>query len=139
MKTTLYFLLFIVSALIAGNAVQSIASSPPSGGIDRGRYIVEDVAMCGQCHTPRNANGDLILSQRLRGAAVPVQAPFPAKQWAEFAPRIAGLPQYSDEQALTLFTRGISRTGGQLRGPMPPFRMSAGDAKDVISYLRSLE
>jgi mono/diheme cytochrome c family protein len=95
--------------------------------------------MCGQCHTPRDEAGNLILSQWLHGAPVPVQDPYATKQWATFAPRIAGLPQYSDEQALTLLTKGISRTGNPLRGPMPPFRMSDDDARDVIAYLRSLE
>lgn len=139
LKTTLPFFLVILALIIAGSAIRSSSANPASGKISHGRYLVENVAMCGQCHTPRDANGELILSHWLGGAPVPVQNPFPAKQWAEFAPRIAGLPQYSDEQAMALFSKGTSRTGKQLRGPMPPFRMSEEDAKDVIAYLRSLE
>lgn len=138
MKTLFYFVL-ILSGIILIGAIQSRAGNSGSGNVSHGKYIVEGIAMCGQCHTPRDANGDLIPSQWLRGAAVPVQSPYSTRRWAEFAPRIAGLPQYSDEQALTLLTTGISRTGMQLRGPMPPFRMSGEDAKDVIAYLRSLE
>jgi mono/diheme cytochrome c family protein len=29
----------------------------PKGGVERGRYLVEHVAVCGDCHTPRNALG----------------------------------------------------------------------------------
>jgi len=29
----------------------------PQGGIERGRYLVEHVSLCGDCHTPRNSLG----------------------------------------------------------------------------------
>jgi mono/diheme cytochrome c family protein len=105
----------------------------------RGKYIVEQVAMCGQCHTPRTESGELIRSQWLAGASVPVSAPYRNKPWASFAPRIAGLNQFTDEQAVRLLAEGINRTGETMRAPMPPFRMSAQDANDVVAYLRSLE
>jgi mono/diheme cytochrome c family protein len=38
----------------------SFASAPaqaPKGGIERGRYLVDYVALCGDCHTPRNFAG----------------------------------------------------------------------------------
>ena len=38
---------------------------------ERGRYIVEALAHCGECHTPRNALGGLDTSQWLGGAASP--------------------------------------------------------------------
>jgi mono/diheme cytochrome c family protein len=38
--------------------------------IYRGRYIVEDVAVCSQCHTPRDSAGDLERGQWLEGAPV---------------------------------------------------------------------
>ena len=37
-----------------------LANSPaqaPQRGIERGRYLVEHVALCGDCHTPRNSIG----------------------------------------------------------------------------------
>jgi mono/diheme cytochrome c family protein len=30
---------------------------PPQSGVERGRYLVEHVALCGDCHTPRNFIG----------------------------------------------------------------------------------
>jgi len=59
--------------------------------------------------------------------------------WPIQIPRIAGLPGYSDEQAMRLLTQGaIRRDGTQLRYPMPRFHMSPQDAADVIAYIRSL-
>jgi mono/diheme cytochrome c family protein len=37
-----------------------LANAPaqaPKGGVERGRYLVEHVAICGDCHTPRNFIG----------------------------------------------------------------------------------
>jgi mono/diheme cytochrome c family protein len=40
----------------------------PKGGIDRGRYLVEHVSLCGDCHTPRNLLGAPKQSLYLAGA-----------------------------------------------------------------------
>lgn len=129
----------LVVAMVAVSLPVFSQSQTGVSGLERGKYIVENVAMCGQCHTPRNGSGDLIMSQWLNGAAVPVHAPAQIRPWAEYAPRIAGLTQFTDEQALRLLTGGISRTGTMLRNPMPPYRMSKQDAQDIVAYLRSLE
>lgn len=115
------------------------SQSRTTSNVERGRYIVENVAMCGQCHTPRSGNGVLIMSQWLNGAAVPVKTPEHIRSWAEYAPRIAGLAQFTEEQAVRLLMEGVSRTGTMLRNPMPPYRMSRQDAQDVVLYLKSLE
>ncbi|MBX2992881.1 MAG: c-type cytochrome [Bacteroidetes bacterium] len=107
--------------------------------IERGRYIAEHVALCIQCHTPRDGNGELILSRSFEGAAIPVAKPAQLRVWAEFAPRIAGLPQYSDEQLIRLLTTGIGREGKPLRSPMPTFKLSWQDAADIAVYLRSIK
>jgi mono/diheme cytochrome c family protein len=104
-----------------------------------GRYIAERVAMCVQCHTPREPNGSLMRSRLFKGAAIPVNKPNQLSAWAEFAPRIAGLPQYSDAQMLTLLTTGIGREGKPLRSPMPAFQLTREDAEAVIVYLKSLK
>lgn len=43
----------------------------PTPELERGRYIVEALAHCGECHTPRNVFGGLKTSQWLGGAADP--------------------------------------------------------------------
>ena len=94
--------------------------------------------MCVQCHTPRNAQGELDRTQLLQGASIPVPVPFPAWQWAFAAPRIAGLPGWSVADAVRLLQTGRSGTGYVPRPPMPPFRMTQEDAAAVVAYLKSL-
>ena len=35
-----------------------------AGDAERGRYIVEQVVMCAECHSPRDAHGQIIANQR---------------------------------------------------------------------------
>lgn len=114
------------------------ATALPAGNVEHGRYIAEHVAMCIECHSGRDASGNIIQDELFEGGAIPFAPPWP-NDWANRAPRNKGLPAYSDEQALRLLTQGaIGRDGMQLRPPMPRFRMTTQDAADVIAFLRSL-
>lgn len=105
----------------------------------RGKYIVESVAMCVQCHTPRDRKGELISSRYLAGAPVPVKAPpYPNVKWALEAPPIAGLASYTREDGVRLLTSGITRDGRVPAPPMPQFRMTREDAQAVVDYIKSL-
>jgi mono/diheme cytochrome c family protein len=104
----------------------------------RGRYIVEGVARCGQCHTPRDDNGVPDRNHWLEGAAVWLKSAEPTQDWPLQAPRIAGNPPGTDAEMVTLLTTGIWRDGKYLRQPMPQFRMTRQDAEAVVAYLKSL-
>src|ERR1700751_1330813 len=105
--------------------------------VARGKYLVEDVAMCGMCHTPRDSSGNLDRSRWLEGAPLWLQPSVPIADWPLQAPRIAGSPPGSDAELVTLLTTGIWKTGQPLRSPMPQFRMTRQDATAVVAYLRS--
>lgn len=114
------------------------AAAASAGNVEHGRYIAEKVAMCVECHSGRDQQGNILDSQRYMGAAIPFTAPW-SVDWATRAPRNKGLPGYTDADAQRLLTEGsISRRGVQLRAPMPRFRMTPQDAADVTAFLRSL-
>jgi mono/diheme cytochrome c family protein len=109
------------------------------GDIEHGRYIIEGVAMCFECHSTRDGAGSIIPGTRFMGGPLPVPSPPWAANWAVRTPRIAGLPGYTTETGIRLLTQGaIGRDGTQLRPPMPRFRMSPQDAADVVAYLKSI-
>jgi mono/diheme cytochrome c family protein len=120
------------------SAAQRSTPMSPAEQLQRGQYLVEHVAMCVQCHTPRNAQGELDRTRLLQGAPIPVPAPFPMSQWAFEAPKIAGLPGWMAEDAERLLQTGRSVRGYVPRPPMPPFRMTREDAAAVVAYLKSL-
>ena len=120
-------------------APQTSPGQTVSGNIEHGRYLVHSVAMCQQCHSPRDEEGKLIESRLFDGGPIPMRPPWP-NDWAIIAPRNKGLPGYDDAAAMRLLTEGaIGRNGKQLREPMPRFHMTKQDAADVIAYMRSLK
>jgi mono/diheme cytochrome c family protein len=130
--------LVTVSAAQAQRVGGTAASSAGRGNPERGRYLVENVAMCAECHSTRDDQGAIAAGTRFLGGPLPVR-PSWASDWATRAPRIAGLPGYTDEQGIRLLTQGaIDRDGNQLRPPMPRFRMSPEDAAAVIAFLRTI-
>ncbi|HEX4131246.1 MAG TPA: c-type cytochrome [Pirellulales bacterium] len=117
------------------------ADKKPSGdrSVERGRYLVEHVAMCGQCHTPRDEQGNPDMRRWLGGAPIPLKSPFASQVWASQAPTIAGLPGGWSEHDVDHFLQtGRSPIGDTARAPMPQFRMTADDAAAVAAYLKSL-
>src|SRR5579872_447424 len=112
--------------------------TPKTGAVDRGKYIVEGLSRCGQCHTPRDNGGNPDRSHWLEGAPVWLKSAEPNQDWPLQAPRIAGNPPGTDAEMVTLLTTGIWKDGKYLRQPMPQFRMSRQDAESVVAYLKSL-
>lgn len=112
-------------------------SAADQSSIDRGKYIVEDVAMCSRCHTPRK-NGVEERDNFLMGAPIQPDPTYPSWDYALRAPRIAGTPPETDSQFITMVTTGIARTGKPPLAPMPTFHMTRKDAESVLAYLKSL-
>lgn len=108
-----------------------------AGDVARGEYLVNSVAMCVQCHSPRDSRGTIIANQKLTGGPIPVRGPSWDSEWAYKAPALAGLPGFTDEQIVMLLTEGHAGDRPAPQRPMPPFRMNRADAEAIASYLRS--
>ena len=132
----------LVLCVVVWTCVVTLAqTSVPAASADqmqRGKYLVEHVAMCIQCHTPRTAQGELDRTRLFQGAPIPLPTPFPRQPWAFEAPKIAGLPGWTVDDAVRLLQTGIGARGYTPRPPMPPFRMTPEDAAAVVAYLKSL-
>lgn len=105
--------------------------------VERGRYLVNNVGLCADCHTPRNERGQFVQELWLEGSALPF-APTVPMPWAPAAPPIAGLTAMTDDEAMTFLTTGVRPNGTRPLPPMPEFRFSDADAKAVIAYLRTV-
>lgn len=112
--------------------------SPDKAEIERGRYLVENVAMCGECHTPRNAQGELDRNAWLQGAPIWIMPVRSNPNWADHAPALSGFPSFTEEEGERVLERGIGPEGETLRPPMHIYHMSHEDAKAIIAYLKSL-
>lgn len=108
-----------------------------TGSIERGRYLVHEVAMCIDCHSPRGPDGQFVETQHLTGSPLAF-VPTIEMPWTDVAPPIAGLPGYTREQAITFLMTGERPSKTPILPPMPAVRMDRADAESVADYLFSL-
>lgn len=125
---------------VVAAAVMMAAAQAADRQVVRGRYLVENVGMCGDCHTPRGPMGQPDLAKPLGGAPIDFRATVPVPDWAEEAPAIAG-PQargWTRVQMVHFLKTGERPDGSFARAPMPMVRLTQEDAEAVASYLASL-
>ena len=108
------------------------------GDVARGAYIVNSVAMCPTCHTPRTSNGQLNQSEWLQGGPIVYMPAQPTSNWPLYEPRIAGTLPTSEAGMINLLTTGLWIDGKELRDPMPKFHMNRADAEAVVAYLKTV-
>lgn len=136
-------LVFVLAAIIlavnprhSADAQSKNARTGPE--VERGRYLVEEVAKCPECHTPRQADGQLDSGQWLQGAPIWIKPVAPISNWAQHAPTLAGLPSFTDAAMENVLEKGIGPNGEAIRPPMHIYHLNEADAKAIIAYLKSL-
>ncbi|WP_439522638.1 c-type cytochrome [Marivita sp.] len=104
--------------------------------VARGRYLVEALAHCGECHTPRTALGGLDTSQWLTGAPNPSgRGTIPALTPAELDWGPTEIAYYLE----TGFTPDFDSAGGHMVAVISNFaKLPAGDREAVAAYLKAL-
>lgn len=110
---------------------------------ERGKYLVTTIAACGNCHSPRDASGQVVAGQELSGG---VEFDDPGIGHI-VGPNITpdaetGIGKWSAAQIVTALRDG-KRPDGTIIGPpmpIPVYRhMSDGDAAAIAAYLKSLK
>lgn len=109
--------------------------------LERGTYLAQGISGCGNCHTPRTADGTLIEDMKLAGAFV-IERP----NVKAYAPNITpdeetGIGTWTDEQIVRAIREGV-HPEGRILGPPMPFVFYRGisdrDVQSLVAYLRSL-
>jgi hypothetical protein len=82
---------FFLTAALATSMGSTKPNIPPpdKSEVERGRYLVEEVAKCPECHTPRNTRGELDHQAWLQGATIGILPVQPIPNWAPRAPALA--------------------------------------------------
>lgn len=137
MRILLLLACFLPAGMLKADGTNAPATSAVE--IERGRYLVERVCLCGDCHSPRNAKGEFDQTQWLQGELISFKPDHPMP-FAAIAPPIAGLPGYATDAAAVKFLEtGTNAVGKLAMAPMPQFRLNHEDAVAVVAYLRSLK
>ena len=125
---------FVAAAVTAGNAAAETL-------YERGKYLVETIAACGNCHTPVGPKGP-IMARAFSGGP-----PLPGEGFKAFATNITpdketGIGKWTDVQIFRAIREGVRPDGSIVRPPMPIElyrKMSDRDAKAIVAYLRRVK
>ena len=110
-----------------------------SADVKNGAYLTEALGHCGECHTPRNAMGAMILDQSLAGGHVD----------AFFAPNISsdktwGVGGWSTDDLVDYLYNDGNMTKGSAYGPMREVvqdslsQLPKSDVQDIALYLQTI-
>jgi|SRR5579863_2174942 len=130
------FALLLVPILAAQKKKPGAASAAT---LAHGKYLIENVAGCNDCHTPHNEKGEPIQQQYLQGTLLPFKPAVPMPVWADKSTNIAGMPGWDKDSAIRFLMTGIANNGLPARPPMPQFRLNLQDATAIVAYLQSLK
>ena len=126
------FVAFLLLAIAVPAAAETLVA--------RGRYLVEGIGACGNCHTPKGPSGEL-QDQRFAGG-FGLEEPFGTWVSSNITPdKETGIGRWTDAQIVRAIREGKHRDGRTLGPPMPfPLyrRLSDRDARAMVAYLRTL-
>ncbi|SDX99177.1 cytochrome c [Citreimonas salinaria] len=107
---------------------------PPE--LERGRYLVEALGHCGECHTPRNALGALDRSAWMQGAPNPSgSGRIPALTPNSLTWSVEDIAYYLE----TGFTPDYDSVGGHMAEVVENFsKLPAEDRQAVAAYIKAL-
>jgi mono/diheme cytochrome c family protein len=106
---------------------------------NRGAYIAEALAHCGECHTPRNAAFALDNRKKFSGAL--------AAGWHAFnitSDKDTGVGSWTDDELFAYLAKGHAKGRGTAAGPMGEAvdasfsLMAPADIRALVAYLRSV-
>jgi len=126
----------VILMVLGTSSAESAGAS--SATIARGKYLVDQVGMCGDCHSEHNEKGELITEKYLKGTTLFFKPLVPMPVWADKSPAIAGLPGWTDDGATKFLMTGIAYNNLPARPPMPQYRFNKRDASAIVAYLKSL-
>jgi mono/diheme cytochrome c family protein len=110
--------------------------------LERGKYLVEEVGKCQECHTPLNEQGELDKTKWMKGAVLNFAPMKPVQGWHKTAPDLTSsgrlFERWKDEGMVKFMATGLNPRGNKAGPPMPTYKLTQEDAEAVVAYLKSL-
>jgi mono/diheme cytochrome c family protein len=129
-------------ACLVGTALTGVSLLAQDAKVQRGKYLVEEVARCQECHTPKTETGAFDMAKSLKGAKLNIAAITPVQGWHAQSPDITSTSQlwqrWGDAGMATFLETAKNPRGGAAGPPMPAYTMKAEDAEAVVAYLKTL-
>src|SRR5436853_5368785 len=133
------FRLFITSVTAVAITV-SIARAE-SDLVKRGDYLVNGILACGNCHTPKGPNGDVV-EKSFSGGGSWDEPPFKVTASNITQDKETGIGNWSDADIRKALQKGERPNGVRLAAIMPSDFyeiLTPGDLNAIVAYLRTVK
>jgi mono/diheme cytochrome c family protein len=130
-------ILLAIAAFIAGTTLAQAQSDL----VKRGDYLVNGLLTCGNCHTPKGPQGD-IMEKAFSGGLTFDEPPFKVTASNITPDKETGIGNWSDADIKKALRKGVRPDGVQLAMIMPSDFyeiMTERDLDAVVAYLRTLK
>ena len=126
-------------ALLVGMWQASAQAQSPL--LERGKYLMETIVACGNCHTPQTPAGPDQARELAGGTAF--EEPFGVAYASNITPdKATGIGNWTDAQIIAAIREG-KRPDGSIIGPPMPIALYRGmsdeDAAAIVAYLRTVK
>jgi mono/diheme cytochrome c family protein len=134
----------LLFAALETTKAQSMAQSP----VERGSYLVNTIMACGNCHTPRDAEGKPIADRALSGGGLTLTTPAFVATASNITPDAeTGIGSWSDAEIKHALVTGMRPGHGRLAGVPLAAVMPANfykallpdDLDAIVAYLRTVK
>jgi len=119
------------------------AAAAHPGAVAYGKYLVEEVAKCQECHTPRTKTGELDKAKWLKGATMDIQPTQDNGEWSKIAPDLTSsgelFARWGERGLVRFLESGVGPGNRPSRPPMPAYNLRPHDAEAIVAYLKSLK
>ncbi len=116
------------------------AQAQAPGSVERGKYLMEGVVACGNCHFARGPQGQPLAEKGLSGGMLFDEPPFKAYASNITPDAETGIGKWTDAQLAKAIREGVRPDKSVIGPPMPVefYRhLSDDDLKAIIAYLRA--
>ncbi len=124
-------------------AIWAVPLPGQEAAVARGKYLVEEVAKCQDCHTPKNERGEPDAAKWMKGGPLSFQPVHPVPGWHMAAPDLTSTgriwTRWGDDGFVKFMTTGLNPRGHAADAPMPAYKLTGEDARAVMAYLKSLK
>jgi mono/diheme cytochrome c family protein len=123
-------------------AITIASSATAQSPVERGRYLVDGILTCGNCHSPKGPGGVEARDRLLSGGVIEWDTPTFKVKGPNITPDLdTGIGRWTDAQVRASIQNGVHPKGHPL-APVMPFAFykvfTPGDIGAVVAYLKSV-
>lgn len=120
-----------------------VSAQQPRDPVAWGKYLVEEVGKCQDCHTPKLEGGEFDRTKWLKGAVLDFAPLQPVKGWHKTSPDVTPggklWAKWGEAALLKYLQTGLTPSNKPAEPPMPAYKLRPEDAEAVVAYLKTLK